>query len=211
MNGMRVLQYVFSAVLMIALCTGAQAQTTVYGVHYGMGKSTLSLENEEPLFISPLNDDFEDFVQIGLDYMYAPRNTSIFFKSGLMYNARTSTETAVDYLRAPLGVDIGIGNTFQFIIGANVFTSFLLAHSGFENNEDFINGMQRLQFGWGGNFGFGLGLSRKVHLNVMYQRWFDITEAYGVETRTQEGYVTENLFGQDGLLRMGLQYRIVQP
>ncbi len=188
-----------------------EAQTTAYGLHLGLGRSAFITEGEEPLFISPLDSDYEDFLQVGLDYMYAPGNAPIFFKSGLMYNARTTDESAVDYIRAPFGLDVEIGNNFQFIFGANVYTSFLLAHSGMESNVAFSDNMRRLQFGWGGNFGIGLGLSPKINFNVMYQRWFDLTEAYSFETRTKDGYVSDSFFSQDGLVRMGLQYRITNP
>lgn len=183
----------------------------MYGVNVGFGKSEIVPQDTDAQFVNPLNGDFEDFFQLGLDYMYAPGNSSIYFKSGLLYNARTTDHTAIDYLRAPLGVDIGIGNAFQFIFGVNVFTSFMLAHSGFENNADFNENMRRFQFGWGGNLGFGLDLSKKVNLNVMYQLNFDLTEIYSAEMSTKEGLITENFLGQDGFVRMGLQYKIFNP
>lgn len=193
------------------LPTHHQAQTKIYGINYGMGKTTQSLPDEEPVFVSPIGGDNEDFLQIGLDYMYAPRNTPIFFKSGLLYNARSSESTALDYLKAPVGIDIGLGNTFQFIFGANVYTSILLAHTGFDDQPDFIENKRRFQFGWGGNFGFGIDISEKVNFNLLYQRFFDITEMYSVETVNKEGSQTENFLGQDGFVRMGLQYRILNP
>lgn len=196
--------------LSLALMAGIQSygQTTVYGVNVGFGKSTEALQGEEPTLVSPFDSDNQDFMQIGLDYAYAPGKSNIYFKSGLLYNARTTDDTALDYIRAPLGLDVGIGNTFQVIVGANVFTSFLLAHTGFDDVDYFNDNLRRFQFGWGGNLGFGLDLSEKIHLNVVYQRNFDLTEMYSIETRTQEGLVTENFMGQDGFVRMGLNYKI---
>jgi hypothetical protein len=196
----------------ISLCVHlpSMAQTTVYGVNVGFGKSTVVARDEEPTFLSPFNSDYENFMQLGLDYAYAPGNSSIYFKSGLIYNARTTDETALDYIRAPLGLDIGIGNAFQFIFGANVFSSFLLAYTGFDDNEAFNDSVRRFQFGWGGNLGFGLDITDNVNLNVMYQRNFDLTEVYNVETRTVDGVVSENFLGQDGFVRMGLSYRLHQ-
>lgn len=184
-------------------------QTKVYGVNVGFGTSTEVIQGEESTFVSPFDGDNQDFMQIGLDYAYAPGKSNIYFKSGLIYNAKTTEETALDYIRAPLGLDVGIGNTFQVIIGANVFTSYLLAHSGFEGVDYFNDNLRRFQFGWGGNLGFGLDLSEKINFNLMYQRNFDLTEMYSIETRTQEGVLTENFMGQDGFVRMGLHYKIL--
>lgn len=184
----------------------------MYGINVGTGTTDVVRQNEESVFVSPLDSDNEDFLQVGLDYQYAPGNSSIFFKSGLMYNARTTENTALDYLRAPFGIDIGIGNTFQFIFGANVFTGFLLAHSGYEDNRDFNDSMRRFHFGWGGNLGFGLDLSKRVNFNLMYQRNFELTEMYSVNPspgkNNDEAY---NLTGQDGFVRMGLNYKILTP
>lgn len=208
---MKQLLYIVISGLAFLLCASANAQTTVYGVNVGYGKSEIVFQDEDPGLVSPLNTDFEDFFQLGLDYMYAPGNSSIYFKSGLLYNARTTENTAIDYIRAPIGFDIGIGNAFQFIFGANVFTSFMLAHTGFENNDDFNENMRRFQFGWGGNLGFGLDVTEKVNINVMYQLNFDLTEIYSSDISTKDGLITENYLGQDGFVRMGLQYRIFTP
>jgi len=201
--------FIFGALVAAAPLWG---QTKMYGINVGAGSTDIVRQNEEAIFVSPLNRDNEDFLQVGLDYQYAPGNSSIFFKSGLMYNARTTDNTALDYLRAPFGIDIGIGNTFQFIFGANVFTGFLLAHSGFEDNRDFNDNMRRFQFGWGGNLGFGLDLSKRVNLNLMYQRNFELTEMYSVSPSVGKGNdEAYNLTGQDGFVRMGLNYKILTP
>jgi hypothetical protein len=209
LTSMKTPVYIWLLALTCMVGSQVHGQTKVYGVNVGFGKSTEVLQGEEPNFVSPFDSDQQDFMQIGLDYAYAPGNSSIYFKSGLLYNARTTNDTALDYIRAPFGLDVGIGNSFQVIIGANVFTSFLLAHSGFDDVDYFNDNLRRFQFGWGGNFGFGLDLSEKVNFNVMYQRNFDLTEMYSVETRTQEGLLTENFMGQDGFVRMGLNYRIL--
>lgn len=205
-------KYIFAiaAALLLIVQTGF-AQTKMYGINVGLGTTEIVAEGAESAFISPIDADNKDFLQIGLDYQYAPGNSSIFFKSGLMYNARASEDRALDYLRVPLGIDIGIGNAFQFIFGASAFASYLLAHTGYEDNAAFMDTKQRFQVGWGGNLGFGLDLSERVNFNVMYHRNFDITEMYTVEPVGKNNELSENFTGQDGFVKMGLNYKILVP
>lgn len=209
---MKITKYIFVivAILLFTAFEGV-AQTKMYGINAGLGTTEIVPQGEESVFVSPLDSENEDFLQIGLDYQYAPGNSSIFFKSGLMYNARASEDRALDYLRAPLGIDIGIGNAFQFIFGASVFASYLLAHTGYEDNAAFMDSMQRFQFGWGGNLGFGLNVTERVNFNVMYHRNFDLTEMYTVEPVGKNNEVSQNFAGQDGFVKMGLNYKILIP
>jgi len=112
--------------------------------------------------------------------------------------------TKLGFLRVPAGIELAVGNAFQFIFGVGLYSGLLILYTGDEDPN-------KLNLGIHSNLGFGLRLSPKVNLNIAYQKDFDMSIFYVYNHRSPGGnQYSEAWRGFDGFLNISLKFDIMK-
>jgi hypothetical protein len=200
-------QFVFVLMFLSYFSQGTLiAQKSQVGVELGYGKSLVS--NDMPEI--PEYKDLMNFISTGVSYSLALREGPLYLKSGLLYNYRGDAQLEFHYARMPLGVDFRVGNKVQFIIGGGFFLSYLGGYEGTEIFRGSEGNINRWQWGFYLNIGFGFHLTPKYYLAVSAIGMNDITHMFKYYTSAMAGTVryTEYMRGVDRYLSLSLYYTL---
>jgi hypothetical protein len=188
------------ALFILIICeNNLSAQRKQIGVNLGLGKTDF----ESPMF-NPLYKGYQyldDYFNIGLSYLYTPKKV-FSLKSGLYYNYRGSMHK-ISFLSVPIGMDLSIGKTVQFVFGFGLYSGLMISYSAsFDPNK--------LIIGFEGNFGINFKLSSTINFNISYQKNLDMTHYYEEHLRSPGGAKYSNVYrGYDGYLSLSLRFDLI--
>lgn len=197
----------FLITLLVLVSLELYTQESEIGLNIGYGATVV--DDYGIAFVPPFYKETTDFLRFGFCYYYSPKHSIFSLKTGIDYDYRAFEELKLNYLRIPFGLDFNIGKKIQFIIGAGLFTSCLIAYSELSENDDFANSLNRFQLGWYGNIGLGIKLSQNYNLSIKYQYNADMTKMYE-GTRYSPGGAkgTIDKKGYDSFIIMCLKFKL---